>query len=79
LVLLSGRKIESEEGRQFIKQTLHARATEQSIALTINGHGDATIEAALKRAIAAFSYSKEGRSNERIAAFNGGIPVSTLQ
>jgi superfamily II DNA or RNA helicase len=59
MVLLSGRKIESEEARQFIKQNLHARvAGEQPIA--INGHGDATIEAALKRAIATFSQSQEG-------------------
>jgi hypothetical protein len=42
MVLLSGRKIESEEARQFIKQNLHARvAGEQPIALTINGRGDA--------------------------------------
>jgi hypothetical protein len=60
MVLLSGRQIESEEARQFIKQNLHARvAGEQPIALTINGHGDATIEAALKRAIATFSQSQE--------------------
>jgi superfamily II DNA or RNA helicase len=61
MVLLSGRKIESEEARQFIKQNLHARVGgEQPIALTINGHGDATIEAALKRAIATFSQSQKG-------------------
>jgi hypothetical protein len=61
MVLLSGRKTESEEARQFIKQNLHARvADEQSIDITINGHGDATIEMALKRAIAIFSQSKGG-------------------
>ena len=61
MVLLSGRKIESEEARQFIKQNLHARvAGEQPIAVTINGRGDATIEAALKKTIATFSQSKEG-------------------
>jgi superfamily II DNA or RNA helicase len=61
MVLLSGRKIESEYARQFIKQNLYARlAGEQPIAITVNEHGDATIEAALKRAIAAFSNSEEG-------------------
>jgi hypothetical protein len=61
MVLLSGRKIESEEARQFIKQNLHARvADEEPIAVTINGHSDATIEAAVRRTIATFSHSQEG-------------------
>jgi hypothetical protein len=61
MLLLSGRKIESEEAKQFIKQNLHARvAGEQPVVVTINGHGDATIELAVKRAIAAFSQSLEG-------------------
>jgi hypothetical protein len=61
IALLSGRKIESEEAKQFIKQNLHTRvAGEEPIAVTINGHGDATIEAAVKRAIATFSNSEEG-------------------
>ena len=61
MVLLSGRKMESEEAKQFIKESLHARvASEQSMAMTINGHGDANIEVALKRAIATFSESEEG-------------------
>jgi superfamily II DNA or RNA helicase len=61
MVLLSGRRMESEEAKQFIKENLHQRAAvEQSIPVIINGHGDAKIEAALKRAIATFSQSQEG-------------------
>jgi hypothetical protein len=61
MILLSGRRIESEEARQFIKENLYQRvAGEQAIAVTIDGHVDATIEAALKRTIAAFSQAKEG-------------------
>jgi superfamily II DNA or RNA helicase len=61
VVLLSGRKMESEEAKQFIKEILHARvAGEQPIGVTINGHGDANIGAALKRAIATFSKSEKG-------------------
>lgn len=61
MVLLSGRKVESKEAREFIKQNLHARvAAEQPITVTTNGRGHATIEVALKRAIATFSQSKEG-------------------
>ena len=61
LVLLSGRKIESEAAKKFIKDQLHARvATDESISVTIKGSRDPTIEVALKRAIQAFSQSKEG-------------------
>lgn len=61
LVLLSGRKIESEAAKKFIKDQLHARvATDESISVTIKGGRDPTIEVALKRAIQAFSQSKEG-------------------
>ena len=61
MVLLGGRKIESEKARQFIKENLHARvAGAQPIDVTINGHRDATVEAALKRAIATFSQCQEG-------------------
>jgi hypothetical protein len=61
MVLLSGRRMESEEAKQFIKENLHQRAAgEQSIPMIISGHGDANIEAALKRAIASFSQAQEG-------------------
>jgi superfamily II DNA or RNA helicase len=61
MILLSDRRMESEEAKQFIKENLHQRAAgEQSIPVIINGHGDANIEAALKRAIATFSQSQEG-------------------
>src|SRR5713226_5625292 len=61
IVLLSGRKMGSEEARQFIKQNLHARvAGDKPIPVTIHGRGDATIEVAIRRAIATFSRSTEG-------------------
>ena len=61
MILLSGRRIESDEAKKFIKEQLHARvASDESLAVTINGDGDPTIEVALKRAIQAFSHSKEG-------------------
>jgi superfamily II DNA or RNA helicase len=60
MVLLRGRKIESEEAKQFIKENLHQRAAgEQSIPVIINGHGDANIEMAVRRTIATFSNSQE--------------------
>lgn len=59
-VLLSERKIESEEARQFIKQNLHDRASgEEPVPVTASGDGDPTIEVALKRTIATFSQAKE--------------------
>jgi Helicase conserved C-terminal domain len=61
MILLSGHTMESEEAKQFIKENLHQSvAGDQSIAVTINGYGDANIEAALKRAIATFSRAQEG-------------------
>jgi hypothetical protein len=61
MILLSGRRIESEKAKKFIKEQLHARvATDESISVTINSDGDPTIEVALKRAIQTFSHSKEG-------------------
>jgi superfamily II DNA or RNA helicase len=61
IVLCVGRKTESEEARRFIKESLHARVTgDKPVDLTISGRGDATIEVALKRAIATFSRGQEG-------------------
>jgi superfamily II DNA or RNA helicase len=61
IILRAGRKAESEEARQFIKENLHARlAGEQPMDVTINGRGDAATEVALKKAIAAFSQGQEG-------------------
>jgi superfamily II DNA or RNA helicase len=53
IALLSGRKIESEEAREFIKQNLHGRAgTMEPIPVRLDGKGDPNIEAALKKTIA---------------------------
>ena len=61
MVLLSGRKIESEAAKKFIKENLHARVGgEEPIRVDINGNCGATIQAAVRRAIATFSPSKEG-------------------
>src|SRR5215813_12140062 len=61
MILLSGRRIESQKAKEFIKKQLHARvAGDESISVTINDDVDPTIEVALKRAIQAFSHSKEG-------------------
>lgn len=61
MILLSGRRIESENGKKFIKEQLHAEgAADESVPVTISGNGDPTIEVALKRAIQTFSRSKEG-------------------
>jgi hypothetical protein len=61
MILLSGRKIESERAKKFIKEQLHARvATDESISVSISGDNDPTTEVALKRAIQTFSHSKEG-------------------
>ena len=61
MVLFSGRKIESEAAKQFIKQNLHSRiGGEEPIPISLNGKGDPAIEVALKRAIAVFSKSEEG-------------------
>ncbi len=60
IVLLSGRKTESETAKKFIKEQLHSRvATDESVSVTVNGHGDATIEAAIKRAIAIFTKAEK--------------------
>src|SRR5262249_60271109 len=61
MILLSGRRIESEKAKRLIKKQLRARvAGDESISVTINDDVDPTIEVALKRAIQAFSHSKEG-------------------
>jgi len=61
MILLSGQRIESQKAKEFIKKQLHARvAGDESISVTINDDVDPTIEVALKRAIQAFSHSKEG-------------------
>jgi hypothetical protein len=61
MVLLDGRKIESEQAKQFIKENVHARiAGTEIITVTSKGNHSPTIEAALKRAIAAFSRSEDG-------------------
>ena len=61
MIMLSGRKIESEEARKFIIENLSARVvSEESIHVTIDENRDPTIEVALNRAIANFSNSKEG-------------------
>jgi superfamily II DNA or RNA helicase len=61
MIMLSGRKIESEEARKFIIENLSARlVSEESIHMTIDENRDPTIEVALNRAIANFSNSKEG-------------------
>src|SRR5262249_11370143 len=61
MILLSGRRIESQKAKEFIKKQLHARvAGDESISVTINDDVDPTIEVALKRAIQAFSHCKEG-------------------
>ncbi len=61
MILLSGRRIESDRAKNFIKAQFHRRVTDgESISMTINGDGDPTIEVALKRAIQAFSRSKDG-------------------
>jgi superfamily II DNA or RNA helicase len=61
MVLLSGRKMESEEAKKFIKENLSARVvSEERIPVTIGGYHIPTIEAAVKRAFANFSNSKEG-------------------
>jgi superfamily II DNA or RNA helicase len=61
LVLLSGRKVESEEAKKFIKENLSARVvSEERILVTVYENRDPTIEVALNRAIANFSNSKEG-------------------
>jgi superfamily II DNA or RNA helicase len=61
MIMLSGRKIESEEARKFIIENLSARVvSEESIHVTIDENRDPTIEVALNLAIANFSNSKEG-------------------
>src|SRR5262249_21194292 len=61
MILLSGRRIESQKAKEFIKKQLHARvAGDESISVTINDDVDPIMEVALKRAIQAFSHSKEG-------------------
>ena len=61
LVLLSGRKVESEEAKKFIKENLSPRVvSEERIPVTIYENRDPTIEVALNHAIANFSNSKEG-------------------
>jgi superfamily II DNA or RNA helicase len=61
MVLFSGRKIESEQAKQFIKENVHARiAGTETITVTSKGDDSPTIEAALKRAIATFSTSEDG-------------------
>jgi superfamily II DNA or RNA helicase len=61
IILLTGQRIKSEKAKKFIKEQLHARvATDEPMSMTINGDGDPTIEVAVKRAIQAFSRSKEG-------------------
>jgi len=61
MVIFSGRKMESKEAKQFITNNLHAHiAGGEPNAVTINGRRDATIEAAVKKAIATFSNSEEG-------------------
>jgi hypothetical protein len=61
MVLLDGRKIESEQAKQFIKENVHARiAGTETITVTSKGNHSPTIEAALKRAIATFSISEDG-------------------
>ena len=61
LVLLRGRKVESEEAKRFIKENLSARVvSEERTPVTIYKNRDPTIEVALNRAIADFSNSKEG-------------------
>lgn len=61
LVLLSGRQIESEEAKKFIKDNLHARVGgPETIPVTLKGDGNPTIEMALKRAIATFAHSEDG-------------------
>jgi Helicase conserved C-terminal domain len=61
MVLLSGRKMKSEQAKQFIKENVHARiAGTETITVTSKGNHSPTIEAALKRAIAAFSRSEDG-------------------
>ena len=60
IVLLSGRKAGSEEAKKFIRENVHLHVTgDEPIPLTINGDADATVEVALKRAIAAFSTSED--------------------
>src|SRR4030095_11327845 len=61
ITLLSGRKIESEEAKQFIIENLSARVvSEESIHVTIDENRDPQIEDALDQTIANFSNSKEG-------------------
>ena len=61
MVLLDGRKIESDQAKQFIKENVHARiAGSETITVTSKGNESPTIEAALKRAIATFSISEDG-------------------
>ncbi len=61
MVLLSGRKVGSEEAKKFIKENLSAGVvSEERIPVTIYKNHDPTIEVALNRAIANFSNSKEG-------------------
>ncbi len=61
MVLLDGRKIESEQVKQFIKENVHTRiAGTETITVTSKGNHSPTIDAALKRAIATFSTSEDG-------------------
>jgi superfamily II DNA or RNA helicase len=60
MILLNGRRIESEKAKKFIKEQLHTRfAGDESVSVTLNGHGDATIEAAIKRAIVILTKSEK--------------------
>lgn len=53
--------MEPEKAKDFIKENVHAAiAGSETIAVTSKSNGNATIDAALKRAIATFSTSGEG-------------------
>ena len=53
--------MEREKAKNFIKENVHARiAASETIPVSLKGSGSATVEAALKRAIAIFSTSEDG-------------------
>jgi hypothetical protein len=60
-VMLTGKRMGPEKAKEFIKENVHARVIDsETILLTSKSNADATIEAALRRAIAIFSKSEDG-------------------
>jgi len=60
-VMLTGKRMEPEKAKAFIKEHVHTRIVgSETVPIVSNGDGNATTKAALKRAIATFSTSEDG-------------------